>query len=241
MAKAPLVSIIIPVYNAEKYIGSCLDCVCTQNYRRLEIIVIDDGSTDGSAEIIHSYMEGDPRIIYKRVENGGPSRARNIGLDMATGMYVSFIDADDLCAAEMIQTLVSQVAPSDVCVCKKVRWNQKTNSTRVDGWDEFSGSIEEFKTRLFAYQRSMRSCTSRMYRLDVIREHNVRFREGLHYGEDMYFNYEFFKHAVDVTFIDAPLYTYRIDNNDSLSSRNHTFFLKQWKNQRECIRDAFGD
>lgn len=241
MAKAPLVSVIIPVYNAQDYIKACLSCVCTQQYKRLEIIVIDDGSTDNSAQIIHTFADEDPRVIYKKVENGGPSRARNIGIDMATGTYISFIDADDLVSDEMIRTLISQVAPSDVCVCKKVRWNQHTDSRRVDGWKEFSGSKEEFRKYLFQYQRSMRSCTSRLYRTDVIRTHGIRFKEGLNYGEDMYFNYEFFKYAADVTFIDVPLYTYRIHNRQSLSSMNHTFFLKQWSNQRACIRDAFGN
>ncbi|HAS37211.1 MAG TPA: glycosyltransferase family 2 protein, partial [Ruminococcaceae bacterium] len=90
-----LVSIIIPVYNLEKYIKHCLESVVNQTYKELEIICIDDGSTDGSAEIIKSMAENDPRIKYIYQENAGVSAARNKGLDTATGEYVMFVDGDD--------------------------------------------------------------------------------------------------------------------------------------------------
>ena len=211
-----------------------------QNYRRTEIIVIDDGSTDESAQIIQKYALDDPRIIYIHTENRGVSSARNTGLLRATGIYVTFLDADDLMSENYLQMMISQIGNADVCVCKKVRWNQRTRRSRVDGWPEFRGSKEELRRNLFAYQRSMRGATGRLYKMSLIKEHDIRFREDLNYSEDMHFNYAFFRYISNAVFLDAPLYTYRIHNKQSLTSLDHTFFLKQWHTQKKCMVEAFG-
>ena len=214
MPKAPLVSVIIPVYNAQEYLEACLSCVTDQKYRRIEIIIIDDGSTDKSADIIRTFEEQDPRIKYIKTENGGPSKARNIGIDRASGSFITFVDADDLVSDEYIRSMISQIAPCDVCVCKKVRWNQKTGKSRVDGWKEFEGTKEDLKRVLFNYQRSMRGVTGRLFKTSIIKDNNVRFKEGLNYGEDMIFNYDYFKYIREALFIDETLYTYRIHNKE---------------------------
>ena len=89
------ISVIIPVYNVEKYLKRCLDSVINQTYKNLEIILVDDGSTDNSGKICDEYAKNDKRIIVIHKENGGVSVARNIGLDICTGDYVNFIDSDD--------------------------------------------------------------------------------------------------------------------------------------------------
>jgi len=218
----------------------CIESVLGQSFGDYEVIMVDDGSTDAGEEIILRYAEHDPRIIYKKTENGGPSRARNIGLDIATGSYVTFLDADDLISDEYVRSMISQIAPSDVCVCKKVRWNQRNGRSRVDGWKDFRGTKDELRRVLLNYQRSMRGATGRLYRMSVIRDNNVRFDEDMRYGEDMHFNYDFFRYNREAVFIDEPLYTYRIHNKESLTSMDHTFFLRQWKDQRMCIRETFG-
>ncbi len=89
------ISIIIPVYNAERYLRECLDSICNQSYKELEIILVDDDSQDGSSEICKEYMKIDKRIIYLYKENEGPGVARNMGLNIASGTYIMFIDSDD--------------------------------------------------------------------------------------------------------------------------------------------------
>ena len=101
----PLISIIIPVYNAEKYLKKCLDSVINQTYKNLEIILVDDGSTDKSPEICDKYAEKDSRIIVLHKENGGVSSSRNAGLDIFKGEYLSFVDSDDYVEPDYIEYL----------------------------------------------------------------------------------------------------------------------------------------
>lgn len=104
----PLVSVIIPVYNSEEYIAFTIDSVISQTYKELEIILIDDGSTDKSAEIIARYADGDNRIFYKRKQNQGPSLARKMGIDIAKGKYIQFLDSDDILINDAIELLVEK-------------------------------------------------------------------------------------------------------------------------------------
>ena len=114
-----LVSVIIPAYNIERYISRCLDSIMAQTYNNLEIIVIDDGSKDQTAEILDDYQKRDSRIIVVHKENGGVSSARNNGLDIATGDYISFVDGDDLIESNMYEILVKilEKEKTDIAHC----------------------------------------------------------------------------------------------------------------------------
>ena len=109
-----LVSIIVPVYNAKKYLSNTLESILKQSYKNLEIILVNDGSTDNSKEICEHYAKIDSRIILLNKINGGVSSARNYGLEVAKGDYVSFIDSDDYLTVDMIETLVKDVQNTDV-------------------------------------------------------------------------------------------------------------------------------
>ena len=95
----PAVSIVIPVFNVEKYIGKCLDSLISQTLHNIEIICVNDGSTDHSLEIIKKYAENDPRFVIVDKENGGYGKAMNVGLDKATGEYIGIVEPDELCTA----------------------------------------------------------------------------------------------------------------------------------------------
>lgn len=110
----PLVSIIIPVYNAEGWIARCLDSATGQSYRALEIIIVSDGSTDGSDGIARRYRESDPRVRWVRQENQGVSAARNYGLSLATGQWVCFVDADDYLSRDYIKTMVDALVSDQI-------------------------------------------------------------------------------------------------------------------------------
>lgn len=114
-----LVSIIIPVYNAEKYISRCLDSIINQSYKNIQIIVIDDGSTDNGVLILDKYKEDDNRISVYRTENRGVSYARNLGIEKAKGEYFVFVDADDFVQKDMIEKMYYRLLSdgSDICVC----------------------------------------------------------------------------------------------------------------------------
>lgn len=101
-----LVSIIIPVYNSEKYIDRCINSIVNQTYKDIEIILIDDGSSDRSIDIINNYVNKDNRIKVYTQKNAGPSSARNYGLDVSTGDYVMFVDADDYIDKTMVEEMI---------------------------------------------------------------------------------------------------------------------------------------
>lgn len=121
--KFPLVSVIVPVYNVEKYLARCLDSIVEQTYQNLEIILINDGSTDGSGEICRQYAERDSRIRLFHQENRGQSVARNVGLDNMTGEYIVFVDSDDYISPQFVEILLVALLRSNVLIarCKYVR------------------------------------------------------------------------------------------------------------------------
>ena len=109
----PQVSVIIPIYNSEKYLHECLDSVINQTYKDIEIILVDDGSTDKSSSICDEYAKKDERIKVFHTSNNGPSHARNIGIDNATGEYIVFQDSDDYIELNMIEDTVKEALKSD--------------------------------------------------------------------------------------------------------------------------------
>ena len=117
--KMEKISIIVPVYNVEKYLKTCLDSIINQTYQNLEIILVDDGSTDNSGEICEEYRKTDSRIILIHKENEGLSMARNFGLDIASGDYISFVDSDDFIARNMMEALYNRLleTQSDMAIC----------------------------------------------------------------------------------------------------------------------------
>ncbi len=118
--KEPLVSIIIPIYNVEKHLKKCLDSVLSQTYRNIEIILIDDGSTDNSGYIADEYSRHNDNISVIHTNNGGLSRARNIGIKSASGQWISFIDSDDYVSRDFISKLLNLAInnDADIATCK---------------------------------------------------------------------------------------------------------------------------
>lgn len=117
---ANLVSIIIPFYNTEYYLKECLNAVCQQTYSQIEVILIDDGSTDSSLEIAQAFVKKYPYVSLKKIPNSGPGNARNVGLQLAKGEYIVFVDSDDLIDFTMVEQLVKALRfhKADICVCK---------------------------------------------------------------------------------------------------------------------------
>ena len=233
------VSVIIPVYNAEAYLKECLDAVLKLKGAAFEVILINDGSTDGSTDILRQFAGRESRAVLLEGPNRGASEARNLGLEKARGRYVCFVDADDIPYENMLSDLLSEAGKADVCIGKKTRWNQIKDYRRTDGWPPFRGDLRSFRKVLWHYKRSMRGATGRLYRLDVIRKNSLKFSPELNYGEDMRFNYDFCRVASELAFADKVVYLYRIHNKDSLSNLYAPHFMKQWKAERECIGRLF--
>lgn len=229
------VSIIIPVYNSENYLEECLKSILALDSQDYEVLLIDDGSTDRSPEILRKFAALSDRFRIITQKNQGASAARNRGVAEACGEYVCFVDSDDIVYENMLKDMLECIGDAQVCIGKKTRWNQIKDFKRTDGWKAFRGSVSELHKVLRRYKRSMRGATGRLYRTDVIRDNNIRFRPELRYGEDMRFNYDYFRYIDRVAFCDKVVYLYRIHNLNSLSSVYAPHFLKQWKTERECV------
>ncbi len=206
----PVISVIIPVYNVEPYLGRCLDSVVGQTYRNLEIILVDDGSRDRSGDICDSYTSKDARIRVIHEENGGVSVARNKGLDIATGDYVAFVDSDDWVHPQYFELLaglaVEYKADCVFCGTRSVDHRDKEieRDFAGDAVKIVATDLEAVLTNHFWRTRIW----GRLYNKQLVR--NIQFPVGIQWGEDTVFNLSAlcFKESVTVAAVDAKLYFY---------------------------------
>lgn len=226
------VSIIVPVYNSEKYIGKTLNSVLSQTYKNIEVIVIDDGSTDKSGEIVKSFEQNDERLQYFRIENGGPSNARNIGIAKATGKYVGFCDSDDIISPQMYEKLVSYIekAEADIALCDI--YTERDGKCFGFPWED--GKVfnkEEIASELIASMVGKQGDDSSeislwgsvvrcLFKKEIIEELDLKFPVDIHFAEDLVFTLNYLRKCKRAIICDEPLYYY-VCNTDSIM---HSFF-----------------
>lgn len=203
-----MISVIIPVYNAQAYLRQCVDSVLCQTYPDLEILLIDDGSTDSSGAICDALAAGDSRIRVIHQPNRGVSAARNAGLEAATGELVSFVDADDTLDADMYEFLVRLMEEhdADIAHCayrhivgEEVRLVHDTRALHPQ-------SREEALRCLVGGRLFVGSLWNKLYRREVLR--GLRFDESIKINEDILYNYFAFKRAEKTVFSDTAKYNY---------------------------------
>ncbi len=182
-AKTDLISIIVPVYNTAKYLKRCLDSIVSQTYSNIEIILIDDGSTDESGEICEEYAQRDKRIKVFHQENKGLSAARNIGLDASTGQYISYVDSDDYIADNMCERLVNAILlhHAQVVGCKMTSDNMKLKTCETCGIEKID------KEEIFEYIASRNNWAVMRYLFSACIWENLRFSEGRLYEDALIF------------------------------------------------------
>ena len=203
------ISVIVPVYNCESYLPACLDSILNQTFSDLEIIVVDDGSTDGSSAICDAYAQKDTRIQVIHQSNQGVSAARNVGLDIATGEYLSFIDSDDALDPEMYKILIdlSEAHHADIAHCGYRRFRLDGSTVDISG----SGKLYEQKPEealrcLITGQLFVGGLWNKLYRQCLFSD--IRFDPDLKINEDVLVNYLAFRKAHHTVFLDKPLYHY---------------------------------
>ncbi len=201
-------SIIVPVYNAEKYLRPCVDSILEQELQDFELLLMDDGSRDGSAAILAAYQERFPQVIkVVTLENGGQGRAKNIGLSMAQGDYVGFVDSDDYIKPAMFQKLLSaaEEQDADIVVCDFEREFPDGKRQHEVWWDE--------QKPLYAAG----ACWNKLFRRDFIG--GIRHPEGLWY-EDFSFSSKLFLKAERVAYVNEALYVYRVGQPSTMNNNN---------------------
>nr|MBP3599204.1 glycosyltransferase [Eubacterium sp.] len=212
------VSIIIPVYNSKEKLAECLESVVNQTYPQMEVIVVDDCSTDGSLEICREYEEKHPCLHVYTKENEGVSAARNYGLAKATGDYIQFVDSDDKLYPEATAHLVARMEQDQSDLVIGGYWNEKENREVVypdKSYGERKGFMKEFPTlftRFFIHVP-----WNKLYRRSALGD--VTFPRDLNKGEDLLFNLQVLKRTEKISILKEVLYFYHNISDTSLSFR----------------------
>lgn len=207
-----LVSVIVPVYNAQKYLDACLDSLLTQSYDRLEVILINDGSRDDSLALCRERAEKDKRITVLDQDNAGPGAARNAGLEIAKGEYVLFSDSDDIVLPGAVESLVEAMeGEQDVVIALfELCTDGKRSSVRGLIREDIHMDRDEFLERLSrwpgAYYYS--ALWNKLYRHEIIKKNNIRFHSDVIWGEDCLFNMEYDCYVQRARCINKAVYRY---------------------------------
>lgn len=212
----PLVSIIIPVYNAENMIKRCVDSVRYQTYTLLEIILVDDGSTDSSGIFCDQFAQNDDRITVIHKERGGVSSARNAGIQVAIGKYILFVDSDDYIRTDYIYRQVAKFEESnvDILICGYVRIKNNEKDIR-DLIEKKFESLEDFSHEFLYYYNGwfINAVWNKMFRRELIQ---CYFDESISVGEDFLFNLGYLKNCKQILVCDITGYYYIVSQNLSL-------------------------
>ena len=215
----PKISVIIPVYNVEKYLAECLTSVVNQTFKDIEIICVNDGSTDNSPKILEEFAQKDSRIKIINQENQGLSAARNTGLDVATGEYVSFIDSDDFVRTDLYADILKLLPAELICfnakifpISEKYRTLQNYTQCQFDGEQPMEEKLI-LKTNVHVWNK--------VFRTSIIKENNIRFPKGL-YFEDFPFVCEYMLSINSVKFFGGKgYYFYRQQPNSLMNNCSH--------------------
>ena len=187
-----MISVVVPVYNTEKYVDRCISSICGQTYRELEVILVDDGSTDGSGRICDEWVEKDDRVHVIHVENGGVSRARNLGIDVARGDYICFVDSDDWIEADYFEEAVPiLVKKRPICLIH----NYVTDDGAGKIFCKFPPSAEIDMNAEKTFREMATGChfgwqpVASFYEANGCK--NIQFPTDIIFGEDLLFNFRF--------------------------------------------------
>ena len=233
-----MISVIVPVYNAEAYLKTCVDSLLAQSCLPLEIILIDDGSTDGSGQICEAYAKKDGRVRVVHQKNRGVSAARNAGIDAAAGEYLIFVDSDDFVHQNLLEFYLEHLQKDYVPVCRIQEVAERVADTQSMAAREAAYSFTHVKdceghtnslcNKIYTLDHFMEFfCDdhvnppwNKIYNIEILRRHQIYFPEDMNLGEDLIFNLRYLKYAPKTYRVSAEeLYFYRQGSQESLSSR----------------------
>lgn len=223
-----LITVIIPVYNAEKYLGRGIDSVLNQTYENLELILVNDGSKDSSLEVCNKYVKKDSRVRVISQENSGVSVARNTGIKAASGKYVTFIDSDDYIELDFLENSIkyAEEVGAELYIggyFEDIYTDDKLISTSKSMGP---GDVETVDTLIHNVFNGypvecIQTCWGKLYLKHIINENNIEFAQDISMGEDQIFNYQYLLNCSSIIFDDKCYYHYLRINEGSLTCRYH--------------------
>lgn len=223
------VSVIVPVYNVEKFIDKCLNSLVNQTLKEIEIIVVNDGSPDNSQKIIDKYVKKYPEKVQSFIkENGGQGSARNYGLKKASGEYIGYVDSDDFVEKDMYKKLYNKAKENnyDIVVCGNYNVSEDYQNKNIDAF------INNYNTDLENIFFGKMAVWNKIYKRDILIKNKLEFKEKVWY-EDLAFTLKAIMNSNTFAFIDEPLYDYLIREGSTMNNSNVQRNLE--------ILDAFND
>lgn len=254
------ISIVVPIYNVEKYLNRCLDSLVNQTFKDIEIIALNNGSTDNSLNILKEYAEKDERIKIIDNDNLGVSEARNIGIREAKGKYIVFVDSDDWIDIDMIEVLHKSINTNDcdLVMCNYVREFGDHSKEKVFNLPEENLYVDdEVKNQLLRkligpigkelanpeYLDALGTVWAKMYKTSILRDKDLRFVDlnEIGSGEDTLFNIFVFNEVSKVILLNKPMYHYWRGNSNSITSRYIPNFVEKRRNYFNYMKDFIKD
>ena len=249
--KQPLVSIIIPAYNAEKYIPKCLGELRKQTYDNYEVIIIDDGSEDNTPHICEKISRQNGHVKFFKAEHGGVSKARNLGMEKASGELITFLDADDYPEPELIEEYVKaynkwennvSLVLCGMCwddLYARVSLEEKHILESVRGYEVGQYYLlQNHEISMLSWNQLFNFITNKCYRKSIIESYHIMFKEDVSIAEDMLFNLDYLEHTDGgLGFINKPLYHYVKHGADSLSALYYEGAIEHVCNSFERLLD----
>lgn len=236
-----MVSIIVPIYNSEKWLKKCIESLISQTYTDIEIILINDGSKDNSLKICREYEAKDSRIVVIDKENGGVSRARNEGIKKANGEYIQFVDSDDYIEKNACEKLVLAIEGNDLAICGLNVW-ENGKLLRSPHLDDGNCILRKSVDEYFKLRKINLGPCNKLYRKSLIKK---LFREDLSLGEDTLFVLDYMESVEKIRVIPDCLYNVSLDNDNSLNRKSKADKIDSLIEQRiieeNFLKEKYGE
>lgn len=225
-----LISIIMPVYNAEQYLADTINSVINQTYKDFELVAVNDGSTDQSLNILRRF--NDERIIVIDKENTGVSDTRNVGINAANGEYVCFLDADDSYSPEYLERLFETAVENkaDMVVCNYIAFR---GEAKFQAKKTVSATVES--TNMLLQAGVLTSACTKLIKISILLEYKINFDKDMSFGEDLFFCWKAYLASNRVFYIDEPLYGYRMAT-ESATTKYHPNLYDKYKKAFEDLK-----
>ena len=237
----PLISIIVPIYNVEQYFDKCIQSIIGQTYKNIEIILLDDGSTDSSGMMCDEYAAKDSRIVVVHKKNEGVSQTRNRGIKLSHGDYIMFVDGDDWVDLDICDQLINAITTRSVglAMCTYVREYPTNSIPKLLHSNDMIFSGVEFRRKLCGpvgdelakpeNADSYNSVWGKLYPASVLKEHTFVNLQEIGVAEDLLYNFRIMADIQSVAYINNPLYHYRKDITTSITSTYKPKLGEQWE------------
>lgn len=238
----PKISIIVPVYNTEKYLNRCVDSILTQSFSDFELLLVNDGSTDKSGSICDDYACQDSRVRVLHKVNGGVSSARNSGLDNAKGEWIMFVDSDDWIINTQLEDLV-----------KYPTYDLRVNNYQLYGSDEaiggelpdarYNGNEQIYECLIEYFSTNFKSACGKRFKMSIIEKHSLRFENNISMGEDLIFVLDYLKYTNSISLSSLKGLIYNRVNESSLTHNNSNYtpvrFITRVENTIDVLERKF--